>query len=214
MLMRTGAVRPIVPYGHMMLHQPCVPADSFGTELAELIDDMFASMYAADGVGLTANQIGAGLRVFVYDCPDATGARQAGHIVNPVLRIPVALASSATEAEGCLSIPGQYAEVTRPVVAAVTGLDRNGRELTFTGTGVLARCLQHEVDHLDGTVYVDPATGEAARRGPRRRLGQLNVVSGTAVPRPGLHRRAPWNPAFTGLLAAKAYLWHLQQMCI
>ena len=120
-----------------------------------LIEDMFASMRAAGGVGLAANQIGVNLRVFVYDCPDATGDLQTGHVVNPVLHIPAALARSATEAEGCLSVPGQEAEVTRPSVATVTGVDRHGCQVTVTGTGLLARCLQHEVDHLDGIVYLD-----------------------------------------------------------
>jgi len=155
MEMRAGRARPVLRYGHVVLHQPCRPADSFGAELAGLVDDMFASMYAADGVGLAANQIGVRCRVFVYDCPDATGARQAGHVVNPVLRFPAALAAPAMGFEGCLSLPGQYADVARAPVATVTGFDRDGRELTVTGTGVLARCLQHEIDHLDGVVYVD-----------------------------------------------------------
>jgi peptide deformylase len=131
------------------------PVGSFGKELAELVDDMFASMYAADGVGLAANQIGVRRRVFVYDCPDATGARQAGHVVNPVLRFPAALGAPMRDFEGCLSLPGQYADVACAPVATVTGFDRDGRELTVTGTSVLARCLEHEADHLDGIVYVD-----------------------------------------------------------
>jgi len=95
------------------------------------------------------------LRVFVYDCPDATGERQAGHVVNPVLRKPAALASPITEAEGCLSVPGQHAMLTRPALATVTGFDVGGHPVTVTGTGVLARCFQHEVDHLDGIMYLD-----------------------------------------------------------
>ncbi|MGH3179208.1 MAG: peptide deformylase, partial [Streptosporangiaceae bacterium] len=124
-------------------------------EREDLVNDMVASMRAADGVGLAANQIGTGLRVFVYDCPHATGEHQAGHVVNPVLRIPAALAPPATDAEGCLSVPGQYALVSRPALATVTGLDARSQPVTVTGTGFLARCLQHEVDHLDGIVYVD-----------------------------------------------------------
>ena len=95
------------------------------------------------------------LRVFVYDCPDATGERQAGHVVNPVLRKPAALAPPITEAEGCLSVPGQHAMLTRPALATVTGFDVGGHPVTVTGTGVLARCFQHEVDHLDGIMYLD-----------------------------------------------------------
>jgi peptide deformylase len=76
-------------------------------------------------------------------------------VVNPVLRIPGALAPPATDAEGCLSVPGQHALLSRPALATVTGLDARSQPVTVTGTGFLARCLQHEVDHLDGIVYVD-----------------------------------------------------------
>jgi peptide deformylase len=153
--MTAGAAHPITRHGQAVLHRRCAQVTAFDTELADLVDDMFASMRAADGVGLAANQIGVGLRVFVYDCPDATGEHQTGHVVNPVLRIPVALAPPTTEAEGCLSVPGQHALLSRPALAAVTGLDVRSQPVTVTGTGFLARCLQHEVDHLDGIVYVD-----------------------------------------------------------
>jgi peptide deformylase len=159
-----GTARPITFYGQAVLHRPCAPVTSFDAALAALVEDMFASMYAAEGVGLAANQIGVRLRVFVYDCPDASGDRQCGHVVNPVLRIPAVLAAPQTELEGCLSVPGQHAEVTRPGLATVTGADVFGRPVTVTGTGTLARCLQHECDHLDGIVYVDrlPAAERAA----------------------------------------------------
>jgi len=153
--MSNGKPRPVLRYGQAVLHRPCASVTAFGAELAALVDDMFASMHAADGVGLAANQIGVGLRVFVYDCPDATGERRAGHVVNPALHIPEALASPLTEAEACLSVPGQHAMVTRPALATVTGLDVRGQPVTVTGAGLLARCLQHEVDHLNGVVYVD-----------------------------------------------------------
>jgi peptide deformylase len=81
-------VHPITRYGQAVLHRPCAPVSSFGAGLAALVEDMFASMHAAGGVGLAANQIGAGRRVFVYDCPGTTGDHQAGHVVNPVLKIP------------------------------------------------------------------------------------------------------------------------------
>ena len=153
--MTAGTAHPIARYGQAVLHRPCAPVTTFGAELMVLVGDMFASMRAADGVGLAANQIGVGLRVFVYDCPDAAGGRQAGHVVNPVLRIPAALAPPVTEAEGCLSVPGQHAMVARPALATVTGLDVRGQPVTITETGLLARCLQHEADHLDGITYLD-----------------------------------------------------------
>ncbi len=159
-----GTARPITSYGQAVLHRPCVPVTSFDAALAALVEDMFASMYAAQGVGLAANQIGVGLRVFVYDCPDSSGDRRSGHMVNPVLRIPAALAAPETGLEGCLSVPGQHAKVTRPGLATVTGADVEGRATTVTGTGPLARCLQHECDHLEGIVYLDllPAAERAA----------------------------------------------------
>jgi len=159
-----GVAHPITYYGQAVLHRACAPVTQFDESLATLVDDMFASMYAAEGAGLAANQIGVGLRVFVYDCPDATGENQIGHVVNPVLHIPEGLADPVTESEGCLSVPGQYAELTRPGLATVTGTDLCGRPVTVAGTGVLARCLQHEIDHLNGIVYVDklPAAERAA----------------------------------------------------
>jgi peptide deformylase len=150
-----GTARPVIRYGTVILHRPCARVESFDADLKTLIGDMFASMYTADGVGLAASQIGVGLRVFVYDCKDATGENQVGHVVNPVLAVPGAFASTVTEDEGCLSVPGQRAEVSRASVATVTGMDMHGQPVSVTGTGVLARCLQHETDHLRGIVYVD-----------------------------------------------------------
>jgi len=150
-----GTARPIVRYGAAVLHRPCARVDSLGADLEALVEDMFASMYAANGVGLAANQIGASLRVFVYDCPDASGENQSGHVINPVLTTIGAVAPPVTSPEACLSVPGQQAEVSRAAVATVTGTDVRGRPVTVTGTELLARCLQHETDHLGGIVYVD-----------------------------------------------------------
>ena len=150
-----GTARPVIRYGTAVLHRPCARVESFGADLEALIADMFASMYAANGVGLAANQIGVGLRVFVYDCLDSSGERQTGHVVNPVIAASAALAPPVTDAEGCLSVPGQHAQVSRAAVATVTGTDVHGRPVTVTGSDMLARCLQHETDHLRGIVYVD-----------------------------------------------------------
>ncbi|MFF5232659.1 peptide deformylase [Dactylosporangium sp. NPDC000521] len=150
-----GEARPITHYGTPVLHRRCADVTDFGEPLAEPLDDMFASMYAAEGVGLAANQIGVDLRVFVYDCPDDEGTRHVGHVVNPQLQAASALAGTDTGTEGCLSVPGPRAEVPRAARATVTGFDRDGAPITVTGTGFFARCLQHECDHLDGTVYVD-----------------------------------------------------------
>ncbi len=121
---------------------------------------MFASMYAAQGVGLAANQIGVDARIFVYDCPDGDGVNVVGHVINPVLETGFALAGTSEDTEGCLSVPGPRAAVSRSVIATVRGVDLHGNPITISGTGYFARCLQHETDHLDGTLYVDrlPAT--------------------------------------------------------
>lgn len=149
-----GTARPITLYGDLVLHRPCETVPPGHPGLEELVADMFASMYAADGVGLAANQIGVGLRVFVVDCPDAEGNRVVAHVVNPELLLPP-LRDLHESSEGCLSVPGASAMLARPTLASVTGTDVDGNPLTIDGTGVLGRCLQHECDHLAGTVYVD-----------------------------------------------------------
>jgi peptide deformylase len=154
-----GVARPIVTYGSdPVLHRPCAPVTTFDRELRHLLLDMFASMAAADGVGLAANQIGVDARVFVIDCPDAEGEDVVGYAVNPVLTVlePVGdePAVERTE-EGCLSVPGPYAELERAFRARVDGVDVHGDPVSIEATGMAARCLQHEVDHLEGTVYVD-----------------------------------------------------------
>jgi peptide deformylase len=120
--------------------------------------DMFASMHAADGVGLAANQIGVDARIFVIDCPDAEGEDVVGYVVNPVLSLPGPVGDEPAEEvteEGCLSVPGPYAELPRAFRARVDGVDVKRQPVTIEATGMAARCLQHEVDHLEGTVYVD-----------------------------------------------------------
>ncbi len=126
----------------------------FDEALQQLVADMFASMEAADGVGLAANQIGVDARIFVVDCPDDTGTHVVAHIVNPVLHLPEGRGLDVDD-EGCLSVPGVDAEIGRPATAYVTGVDMHGDPVRIDGTGMLARCLQHETDHLDGLLYVD-----------------------------------------------------------
>jgi len=161
----TGTARPIVQYGtNPVLHEPCAEVTSFDADLAALVADMFASMYAANGVGLAANQIGVGLRVFVFDCPDETDENVVGHVVNPVLHLPEAPRELDEDEEGCLSVLGQHSDLVRSAVASVTGVDLTGQPVRIDGTGMLARCLQHEVDHLDGTVYVDRLAAKRRRK--------------------------------------------------
>jgi peptide deformylase len=163
-----GVARPIVTYGsNAVLHRPCAPVTVFDEALRRLVLDMFASMSAADGVGLAANQIGVDARVFVIDCPDADDEDVVGYVVNPTLTVlgPVGEepAEEVTE-EGCLSVPGPYAELPRAFRARVDGVDVRGKPVSIEASGMAARCLQHEMDHLDGTVYVDLLTAEHRER--------------------------------------------------
>ncbi|WP_035798140.1 peptide deformylase [Kitasatospora mediocidica] len=151
-----GTARPITVVGNPVLHRECKTVTEFDTDLAALIDDMFVSMYAAEGVGLAANQIGVDAKVFVYDCPDDDGVRHVGHVVNPVLvDLPVDRRTLDDGTEGCLSVPTAYAELARPDYAAVTGQDKDGNPIRVEGNGFFARCLQHETDHLFGFLYID-----------------------------------------------------------
>ena len=163
-----GVARPIVTYGSdPVLHRPSAPVTEFDEALRRLVLDMFASMAEADGVGLAANQIGVDARVFVIDCPDAAGEDVVGYAINPTLTLlePVddEPAEEVTE-EGCLSVPGPYAELPRAFRARVDGVDVTGRPLSIEATGMAARCLQHEMDHLEGVVYVDRLPGEQRER--------------------------------------------------
>jgi peptide deformylase len=154
-----GVALPIVTYGsNPVLHRPCAPVTVFDESLRRLLLDMFASMAAADGVGLAANQIGVDARIFVIDCPDADGEDVVGYVVNPALTLPGPVGDEPAEEvteEGCLSVPGPYTELPRALRARVDGVDLTGEPIAIEATGMAARCLQHEVDHLDGTVYVD-----------------------------------------------------------
>jgi peptide deformylase len=151
-----GTAKPITVVGNPVLHRPCRIVTEFDDSLVRLIDDMFASQRAAEGVGLAANQIGVDLRVFVYDCPDDDGRRHVGHIVNPVLdELPADQRVLDDSNEGCLSVPGAYMELARPDYAVVRGQDLHGNPVAVAGSGYFARCLQHETDHLYGYLYID-----------------------------------------------------------
>ncbi|MEV5171081.1 peptide deformylase [Streptomyces flaveolus] len=157
-----GRVRPLTLLGDAVLREPCRDVTDFGPGLAALVEDLFATMYAAQGVGLAANQIGVGLRVFVYDCPDDEDVRHLGHVVNP--RLVEADGVVVRGPEGCLSLPGLEAGTERYDHAVVEGFTLDGDPVTLHGTGFFARCLQHECDHLEGTVYADHLVGWRRRR--------------------------------------------------
>src|SRR5581483_4725871 len=118
----------------------------------QLIDDMFATMYKAPGIGLAAPQIDVSKRLFVVDLQDDEHGPYA--IINPKFTVAE---GEITSIEGCLSVPGFIGDLTRFERVVCTGLDREGRKITLDGTGLFGRCLQHEMDHLDGILYVDKA---------------------------------------------------------
>ncbi|MBL3807910.1 peptide deformylase [Streptomyces sp. BRB081] len=157
-----GRVRPLALLGDPVLAAPCEEVTDFGFALERLVEDLFATMYAARGVGLAANQIGVPLRVFVYDCPDDEDRRHLGHLVNP--RLTEADGVVVRGPEGCLSLPGLEAGTERYDHAVAEGVDLRGEPRTVHGSGFFARCLQHETDHLEGTLYIDRLTGLRRRR--------------------------------------------------
>ncbi|MER5934298.1 peptide deformylase [Streptomyces sp. NPDC002054] len=151
-----GTARPITVVGNPVLHRECKDVTEFGEELAQLIDDMFASQKAAEGVGLAANQIGVDQKVFVYHCPDDEGVYHTGVVINPrLVELPAAERVLDDSNEGCLSVPTAYASLARPDFAEVHGQDAQGNPIKVRGTGYFARCLQHETDHLYGYLYID-----------------------------------------------------------
>ncbi|MDG9703293.1 peptide deformylase [Streptomyces sp. DH37] len=152
-----GAVRRITVVGEEILRRRCREVTEFGTvELARLIDDMFATNQVAEGAGLAANQVDVDLQLFVWDITDEWGVRHVGHIANPVLEeVSADGRRLVEEPEGCLSVPGPYRVVPRLDRAVVRGLDKDGNPLVIEGGGYFARCLQHEIDHLHGHLYLD-----------------------------------------------------------
>jgi len=167
-------VRPVLVVGEPVLHRPTrpvAPEELGGESLRTLVADLFETMDAANGVGLAANQIGDDRRVFVFDCPDPAldGGRRRGHVVNPVLTAdpPPQTMPDEDDEEGCLSVPGESFPTGRAETAEVRGVDVDGHEVVVTATGYLARCLQHETDHLDGYVYLDRLVGRYRRAAKR-----------------------------------------------
>src|SRR5215210_7377995 len=149
-----GTVRPVVRWGTDVMHRRARPVTSYDEELRGLVADMVATMYAADGVGLAACQIGVDLAVFVFDCPDSSGERTVGVVCNPVLTLPEGRDRRLEDdEEGCLSFPGSFEPCPRPDWARVEGQGLDGEPVSFEGDGLLARCLQHETDHIFGTVF-------------------------------------------------------------
>lgn len=161
-----GEIRSIVRWGKPILHREARDVQSFDDELARLGRDMFATMDAAHGAGLAANQVDVDLKVFVFDFTSSQGVRTTGIVCNPVVELPQGNAENQTKKviEGCLSLPGVCAECPRPKSVTVRGVDQRGQPVEIHASGALAGILQHEVDHLYGTVYGDRLHDELRER--------------------------------------------------
>jgi peptide deformylase len=160
-----GAVRPMTRWGTPVMHRPQADVTAYDDDLRTLVADMVATMYAADGVGLAACQVGVDLRVFVFDCPDDSGDHTVGVVCNPVVTLPEGKDRNLEEAEeGCLSFPGAFIDCARPDFARVDGFGVDGSPVMFEGDGLLARCLQHETDHTLGTVFADRLPTKAQKK--------------------------------------------------
>ena len=146
------AIRNIRTLGDDILRAKAKEITEMTPRIEELIDDMFETMYEANGVGLAAPQVGIRKRLVVIDCGDDPIV-----LINPVV---LETSGSQTGLEGCLRVPGKTGEVTRPNYAKVKALNENMEEIIVEGEELLARCLLHEIDHLDGIMYVDKVEGE------------------------------------------------------
>ena len=145
--------------GDPVLRTPALIVTDFDESLHTLIKDMFETMYAVKGVGLAAPQVGVGLQIFTWDVGDGSG-----HVVNPSIEVGD---EPQEGGEGCLSVPGPGYETPRRNHAVITGVDMHGNPVRYEGTGLLARCFQHETDHLRGTLFVDRLEGDVRKEAMR-----------------------------------------------
>ncbi len=147
---------PIRKFGDEVLRRPTEPITGFGDELHRLIDDLVQTMYAAPGVGLAANQVGVNRRLAVIDLSVGKRPNELHVLVNPEI---VERIGDQSEEEGCLSVPDFTEVVVRPARVAIRFFDRNGERREMAGEGLMARAMCHEIDHLDGKLYVDHLRG-------------------------------------------------------
>ena len=149
-------IRPLMRYGAGVLHEPAAPVGELTSQIDRLVTDMVETMYAAPGIGLAAPQVGVPLRIFVIDLSIGRDPNGLIVMINPEF---IQRDGMQLEEEGCLSVPGFNATVVRPQHAIVKGLDRDGTSRQIEGDGLLARAFQHEMDHLDGKLFVDRLRG-------------------------------------------------------
>jgi peptide deformylase len=163
------AIRPIVRYGDPVLHAPSAPVESIDEQIRSLLSDMVETMYAAPGIGLAAPQVGVPLRVIVIDLSVGEDKTQLIQLVNPEI---LERDGEQRHEEGCLSIPGFGGSPARPARVRVRGLDPKGQQRTYEATDLLARAFCHEIDHVEGLVFVDrlsPLKRDLMKRKLRKR---------------------------------------------
>ena len=137
--------------GDPVLKEICAPVEKIDKQLKKLMDDMAETMYESNGVGIAAPQIGTAIRLVIIDCQDEHGLLE---LINPVITFRE---GTETDTEGCLSVPDIYGEVERAAKVKVEFTNRRGKKQRVTATGLLARCIQHELDHLEGQLFIDIA---------------------------------------------------------
>jgi peptide deformylase len=167
-------IQPIRLFGDPVLRTPADPVVDFDKELRTLVRDLTQTLLDEGGAGLAAPQIGVGLRVFAFDVDDTVG-----HLINPELHF-----SDDEEhegPEGCLSIPGIYVDTKRRLNVVATGFNEHGEPVRLVGTGMMARCCQHETDHLDGVLFLD-RLDQAARKDAMRQIREAPWYSSAAPP--------------------------------
>ena len=147
------AVKTILTEPNQTLRQVSSPVNKIGKEEQQLMDDMLETMYAANGIGLAAIQIGIPKRIIVMDISKEENKKEPRYFINPIIKNKDPL--KATYEEGCLSVPNQFAEIERPSKCEVEYLDYDGNKKILKADGLLATCIQHEMDHLEGILFID-----------------------------------------------------------
>ena len=164
-LVTGGSILRMTRWGEPVLHAPTTPVTVFDSELHTLIRNMFATMEAAEGVGLASTQVGDQRSLFIYHCLDADEQPCIGVVINPTIELTQGKDRQlVSDDEGCLSLPGAYAALARTDHAVCRGVNHNGDPIEILGTGLLSRCLQHETDHLTGMVFGDRLSDRSRKR--------------------------------------------------
>jgi peptide deformylase len=162
-------IYPIVKYGREVLEKPANPVVDFNSNLEKLVADMFETMYAANGVGLAAPQIGLSLRLCVIDTTSGQDPNTKLVLANPVI---ISMEGELVQEEGCLSLPDFRAKTPRPERVTLRAQDTHGKEITMTGEGLLARAFCHETDHLNGRLFIQ-YVGRLKRESIKRKVRQM-----------------------------------------